>query len=219
MKSSTQAKTGRKTAKNTAERIPICAEEKSLCSVCQLSTSYTGVLTLRAVVDDETCCPFCATQFEVKEAIPGAPHELHQLDNVQLMGAWSVFSDQLLQFHTNLAGNHRRARFDLEQVLASSQVLWACGSCFDFDKQAQAVELMWPVLIWGKILDLVEPSLCAVEALHLGPWQPETLREVLWRPEVARCWAPWLVANQERLGGFWNECGEEHEKQCRRFGQ
>jgi hypothetical protein len=180
-----------KTAEPMEEKTEETTEERAACSVCE-QTFYErhGSLQLRF---EQLICPFCAVYMGC-EPRPALVPELDS--DIELLGAWCMFAEDLIQWHLNVSWKYRQAKLDLDALLPEAITVWALGSLYDTGAQAAALAEMWPVLAYGRILKLTETAATFADRLLESP-DVTAIRAALALPEVQRVWQLWLAANNE----------------------
>jgi len=187
------------------------AQERGACSVCE-ETFFErhGSLQLRF---EALVCPFCAVYLGCAPR-PALVPPLD--DDIELLGAWSLFADDLIQWHLSVSWKYRQAKLDLDALLPEALTVWALGSLYDTGAQQAALMEMWPFLAYGRILKLTETAATYADRLHDTP-DVTAIRAALALPDVGRVWELWLAANNERglsAGSdgysYWYRAGVNH---------
>jgi hypothetical protein len=195
-------------------------QERDECEACGYWRPIHGAF-LRMAPPFETVpiCSFCAAVSDWV-TVPEVP----ALDSdYELMGAWSQFSGQVMQFECNLAPKYRVAMIKFEESLPEALQRWIVGSDYDWSVQGEAVAAMWQVQAFGRTLKALEPAQAYTER-YQQHWAPQTIRTVIARPEVAHVWNLWLAASaaygKKRDGDNvtgWHRWGVKHEDDCVSF--
>ncbi len=211
-----KAKVASKAAKLVTTRGPLKPDR---CAVCNFEISYT-----RPGLSFGCALPICcwcagAPHFTPEQPLPVAP--LAELSDIEAMGAFHKFADDLQQHHLNFLTQFHKLKREYQKALPCGLVSWAAGCLYDGDKQGHAVSLLWEVTAWGAILEALAPALCAVDALHLT-WAPDEVRAALSEPNIAPVFAAWYAAIEPYRGetgeiGDWAEWGEHYQGECRQF--
>jgi hypothetical protein len=214
-KSNTKNKATSKAAKLVTTRGPLKADR---CAVCNFEISYARPgLSLRANLP--ICC-WCAgaPQFTPSQKLPVAP--LAGLSDIEAMGAFYKFADDLQQHHLNFLTQFHKLKREYSGALPCGLASWAAGRLFDGDAQGNMVSLLWEITAWAAVADALAPSLCAVDALRLT-WAPAAVRAALNEPDIAPVFAAWYAAMEpyRETGeiGDWAAWGEHYQGECRAF--
>jgi len=196
---------------------------ETLCLVCEQNVE-SGCVELRGADWIESgpglpLCPFCGVGFDTV-----TPAVVPTLSDLETIGAWHLFVDQLTQWNCNVMPIYRGHKFDLEPLLDGALSLWALGSVHDGDVQYKALLELWPVLAYGRVFQRLETALLLTDRLSLCTDAAE-IRAAVARPDVCRVWHLWLDAHEvwglDKENGEvsnWHRAGTNHISHTAAFG-
>jgi hypothetical protein len=189
-------------------------QELQRCACCGFSpvaveeaTAWgeTGYTVARGAV----VCSFCKMLFPSIEVAPV------DLSNLELMGAWAGFVDDIRQFHTNVLKDLMRYRVTADRLMPDVLGSWLVGSALESKAQTEYFEHVVPIEALTRVLAAIEvASVLADEYDHEA--DVARVRDTVEDAQVAPVWASWLCshcAHGKAIDGtcsHWARCGAVH---------
>jgi hypothetical protein len=135
----------------------------------------------------EWVCSFCKLLFpSIKPRVPS-------LSNIELLGAWYDFQDDVIQWCLTAGIELKEQRYKAQALEQEAFRLWVCGSLSDgvSDGQNGYLSHMWYVLALERLLSTIEMA-HAVAEIHQHTLDVSTIKAAVEDPRVAPVWYSWL---------------------------
>ncbi len=189
-------------------------QELQRCACCGFSpvaveevTAWgeTGYTVAHGVV----VCSFCKLLFPSIEVAPV------DLSNLELMGAWGAFVDDIRQFHTNVSKDLMRYRVTADRLMPDVLQSWLVGSVIPTKAQTEYFEHVVPIEALTRVLAAIEVA-CVLADEHDHDPDVARVRETVEDAQVAPAWASWLHSHCAQgkavrdTQTHWARCGAVH---------